>query len=561
MATLKDAERARAESAEQLRELGAHAISVEEGNDDQPTEETAAKPSYVVVAYFDQEPPAMPNDLEVGSGKKARKVPLKTRRSGRFTIESSGEAGHAPPRPTPSTPKASARRGDRPGAREPPEPAPQGTLEALVAIGTPELVGRNCKRRTYQPLPAVEPLTIDGPFIAYASPDSTYAVTRRLLEGAQSSILIGIYDLTAAYIVELLEDAIGRGVEVTLMLDLDGRTGETPLFDRLATAGAECVPAPSCASAQSRFFASSHEKVVVIDDEWTLVQSGNWSENSIPRNELDGGDPSNWVHGNRDMGIAVKDAGLAAFYTMVLRRDIDLELHPGAPEAGAADMAAIGEIEAAQKAPERPPLRTFTSRTFEPDHAVSVRPILSPENYMSTIPGVIADARRFVYIEQQYIRGGQAQIATLLDAIVTARTSHPGLVVRIVLAAPFPGSRFDREADAIRALSASHGLSLDDQVRILNPRYLVHCHNKLIVVDDARVLVSSQNWSDSAVTLNREAGLLIEDPAIARYFRTIFNLDWRTGRRTLDPPKGVFAPEALGEPGIVPLESGDYAEV
>jgi phosphatidylserine/phosphatidylglycerophosphate/cardiolipin synthase-like enzyme len=375
-------------------------------------------------------------------------------------------------------------------------------------------------------------------------------------------ILVGIYDLTATYVVDLLINAINRGVKVTLMLDLDGRAGEKPAFDRLVAAGAECVPAPSCASEQSRYFASSHEKVIVIDDEWTLVQSGNWSNNSIPRNEIDGGDVNAWVHGNRDMGLAVKSAELAAFFTKVLLRDIDLERNGAGPQAAEPGMAELGEIEAAQKAPERPPLRTFPSRAFAPANAISVQPILSPENYMTAIPPFVGAARKYIYVEQQYIRGAQPQITVLLNAIAQARAASPGLVVRIVVAPPFPGARFEKEAGAIRALEASHGLRLGEHVRILNPRYLAHCHNKLLVVDDERVLVSSQNWSDSAVTLNREAGVLVRDPAMTRYFRGIFNLDWRTGLHTLVArPKQVFGPEALNMPGTIPLEWGDHTEV
>ena len=574
MATFKDANKAREDSAEQLRELGAHAISVEETEPaDDPSQAAASEPSYAVVAYFDDVPPEhVPHDLEIQAGKKTRTVPLMTKQTEKFHIEQAGSEGPWTPEETSSsgtvesvsegeTAEPSSEREPGTSARDPPA-APVATFDALIAVGTPELVGRNCRRRPYQPLPAIAAIETKGPFIGYASPDSTYAITRQHIEAARASILIGIYDLTATYIAELLEAAIGRGVSVTLMLDLDGRSGETPLFDRLRAARAECVPAPSCASAQSRFFASAHEKVMVIDDEWTLVQSGNWSRNSIPRNEADGGTSPGWVHGNRDMGIAVRSPEIAAFFTTVLRRDIDLELHPTGPQAAGDGMAALGEIEAAQSAPRRPPLRTFTSRTFSPAEPVTVLPVLTPENYTIAIPSMVAGATRFVYIEQQYIRGAQPGIITLLDAIAAARAASPGLVVRIVLAAPFPGSRFNKEADAIRGLAASHGLELGQHVRILNPRYLVHCHNKLVVVDDRRVLVSSQNWSDSAITINREAGLLIDHPPIARYFRAIFNLDWRTGLRTLAArPEAVFAPEALGSAGTVPLEWGDYAEV
>jgi phosphatidylserine/phosphatidylglycerophosphate/cardiolipin synthase-like enzyme len=443
-----------------------------------------------------------------------------------------------------------------------PQRASRDTIAAFEAAGSPELVGRACRLQAYRPLPAVTPIATRGPFVAYASPDATFAVTRRILAAASRSILIGIYDLEARYVVDLLKDALSRGVAVTLMLDLDGRSGERPLYDELAAAGATCVPAPSCASRQSRYFSSSHEKILVVDDEWTLVQSGNWSTNSIPRNEVDGGDPAAWVPGNRDMGVAVRSPELAAFFGAVIRGDIDLELNGAGPQAAGGGLADLPAVGAAQAAPRRRPLRTFPSRSFAPEAPVEVMPILSPENYMATIPGLLRSARRSILVEQQYIRGTQPQIRTLLDAIVAARVASPGLTVRIVLAAPFPGARFAKEAAAIRDLAASHDLRLGRDVRILNPRYLAHCHNKLIVVDDQRVLVSSQNWSDLAVTSNREAGLLIPHAPIARYFRAIFNLDWRTGvTRLVARPKEILGPEAAGPTSSIPIAWGDYVEV
>jgi phosphatidylserine/phosphatidylglycerophosphate/cardiolipin synthase-like enzyme len=436
----------------------------------------------------------------------------------------------------------------------------EAVLEAFDTGAFPELVGRNCTRVPYTPLPAVPPFQVSGEMIAYASPDSTYSVTRTLIEGAQRKILIGIYDLTADYMRVMLEAAIDRGVEVSLMLDLDGRTGETPIFDALKAAGAECVPAPSCASKHAKVFASSHEKVIVIDDEWSLIQSGNWSDNSIPANLVDGGAVATWVTGNRDMGLAVRSKPLAAFFTSVLRSDIDLELNSAGPET--VGLEAEEAIFAAEAAPPKPPLERFKSKHFNPENAVPVRPVLTPDNYMDIVPGLLRSARSSICIEQQYIRPTQVDIGLLLDAIDEARTAAGNaLKVRIVLAPPFPGARFEKEAAAIRSLS-TRGLNLGTQVRILNPKYLVHCHNKLIIVDNERVLVSSQNWSDSAVSTNREAGLLVRYPELARYYRKIFDLDWRTGLdKVVKHPTTVHGPEALGQPGMVNLNWGDYAEV
>jgi phosphatidylserine/phosphatidylglycerophosphate/cardiolipin synthase-like enzyme len=360
-----------------------------------------------------------------------------------------------------------------------------------------------------------------------------------------------------------LLQAMQRGVKVTLMLDLDGRTGETPLFEELKTFGCEAVPAPSCASEYARYFASSHEKVIVVDDTWTLVQSGNYSDNSIPFNERDGGDPLHFVPGNRDMGLAVQSPALAVFARDLLRSDIQLELEGAAGIAALSDLARAEAIVLLRAAPEAPPPRLFPSKRFTPSGPVRVTPVLSPDNYMAIVPDLLAAAERSIVIEQQYIRGHQATIQELLTAVRAAMNRTPTLDVRIVLGHPFPGDDYERDVQRIRDLGSDFGLILGTHVKLINPRFFVHCHNKLIVIDEETVLVGSQNWSTSAVTTNREMSLLVHYPELARHYQTIFDLDWETGLDDFpaQPDTAFFAPEALPAGGLVRLDLGDYIEV
>jgi len=76
--------------------------------------------------------------------------------------------------PTPATPQAA-------GARP----------RKAVPVALPEVAGgRNCKLRPYtkKPIPST---AISSEVIAYTSPDSTFAVTKRMFDGAKKSILIG----------------------------------------------------------------------------------------------------------------------------------------------------------------------------------------------------------------------------------------------------------------------------------------------------------------------------------------------------------------------------------
>ena len=49
-----------------------------------------------------------------------------------------------------------------------------------------------------------------------------------------------------------------------------------------------------------------------------------------------------------------------------------------------------------------------------------------------------------------------------------------------------------------------------------------------MIVDEKRVLVSSINWNMNSPTFNREAGVIIDHPGVARYFLEVFDDDWNS---------------------------------
>jgi phosphatidylserine/phosphatidylglycerophosphate/cardiolipin synthase-like enzyme len=420
-----------------------------------------------------------------------------------------------------------------------------------------QLVGRNCSLHAYKKI-EVETFEISGDFVAYASPDSTYAVTKRLFEAAKRSIFIGIYDFSADYMKELLLQAMERGVKVSLMLDVDS-SNEQQILKDLAKFGAECVPAPSCASHFVHYFASSHEKVVIIDGEIVMVQSGNYSVNSIPQNEKDGGDAKHFHFGNRDMGVALTSKPLADWFTKLLRSDMKLETDAEKAAAHKERTAStMPDTDLLIKAPSKPPASLFPSRAVKASAAVKVTPVLTPDNYMDVVPEFLGSAKKSIYVEQQYIRQRQPEIEQLLKQMSSK------LDVRIIVAKPLSrGAEFKRDIADIEALK-DFGFPVGKATRILNPDNFVHCHNKLVVVDEKQVLISSQNWSDFAVTKNREAGLIIDLPELAKYYADIFLADWDTALTSLDgfTEAELFAPAALnGGKHLVRLSYGDVRDL
>jgi phosphatidylserine/phosphatidylglycerophosphate/cardiolipin synthase-like enzyme len=51
-------------------------------------------------------------------------------------------------------------------------------------------------------------------------------------------------------------------------------------------------------------------------------------------------------------------------------------------------------------------------------------------------------------------------------------------------------------------------------------------HNKGVIVDSQYVLVSSINWNSNSPNFNREAGVIVDHPGVARYFLDVFEDDW-----------------------------------
>src|SRR3989442_849967 len=115
-----------------------------------------------------------------------------------------------------------------------------------------------------------------------------------------------------------------------------------------------------------------------------------------------------------------------------------------------------------------------------------------------------------------------------------------GVTVRILL----DGSWASVEADSgtnddvlerINRRATDQRLPLE--VRLLEPRGSIErLHNKGAVVDGRAVLVSSMNWALGSATENREVGLILDDPVLARTFEISFDADW-DGR----PTSGVDA--------------------
>jgi phosphatidylserine/phosphatidylglycerophosphate/cardiolipin synthase-like enzyme len=88
----------------------------------------------------------------------------------------------------------------------------------------------------------------------------------------------------------------------------------------------------------------------------------------------------------------------------------------------------------------------------------------------------------------------------------------------------------DEMAALINRIAAAEGLPLEARTADIESNNLEKIHNKGVIVDDKSVLVSSINWNTNSPNFNREAGVIIGHPGVARYFKDVFEDDWQPVR-------------------------------
>jgi phosphatidylserine/phosphatidylglycerophosphate/cardiolipin synthase-like enzyme len=90
----------------------------------------------------------------------------------------------------------------------------------------------------------------------------------------------------------------------------------------------------------------------------------------------------------------------------------------------------------------------------------------------------------------------------------------------------------DEMVALINRIAATEHLPLEARTADLAASGFEKIHNKGVVVDDRAVLVSSINWNTNSPGFNRETGVIVEQPEVARYFRTVFDADWSPAVRS-----------------------------
>ncbi len=405
------------------------------------------------------------------------------------------------------------------------------TARALAAHGTKTQI-------PYQPAAGVSLNTVNvtTSITAHVSPDAGLVTLQGFLNGTQHALTVGMYDFTSGEILKTFVNDLAGTKTLQMVLDnpapnpsrdqTDTQTVDE--LDRQLRNRARIMRAlvrSDAYAAEWMFPYAYHIKLIVRDGTAFWLSSGNLNNSNQP----DRASPPQYE--DRDWHVIIEDAGLAKTFKAFLDQDFaSASQHqvsqPSAIAAAVAD--ANAKLAAEANPPPPPPAPAAKKAAAVPAQRfanvqVKITPLLTPDKlagapgkgqYLANIIQLITNAKRKLCIQLQYIEASNGtgdDYDTLLKAIA-ARVAA-GVDVRLIESAEYG----EKWAEKMKAA----GVDLTANIRLQH-----HVHNKGFVADSQKVVVSSQNFSPAGIEQNRDAGVIIDNAAIAQYFEKIFLADW-----------------------------------
>ena len=170
---------------------------------------------------------------------------------------------------------------------------------------------------------------------------------------------------------------------------------------------------------------------------------------------------------------------------------------------------------------------------FNTKEQMTLSPLFTPDNALYIYSSWLKKANTSIDIQNQYITQFDDSVSwdndpnPIVREIVNAK--NRGVTVRVQV-------RGDSDSDDVTSYLQSKGISvrwMGDSASNPDGEYLSATHNKLVIIDNKVILISSINFGENAFTNNREAGMVIQNANAASYFTSVFDSDWADGEQPI----------------------------
>jgi cardiolipin synthase len=419
-----------------------------------------------------------------------------------------------------------------------------------------------------------------------ASPDSNLTLIMAAVQSAQTSVLINIYELTSVPLTDLLVSKIQSGVTVQILEEGQPYGGmpsqeqpiETQLIQAMNASGNSnnryVLMTNQGNTSIKRRFVYDHAKYMVIDSNAVFVGSENYSAS---------GQTPAGKEGTRGWEVFIHSPQLATYFINTFNSDSNPSepdimnlLNSSASLTYSTSSYAYKETKKPKPGKADDPVNSLPSsgttgdQAYSSETAEAISPIFSPDTSQAGILQVINNATSTLDIEQysfEYLWKKSREDSPIYSAMVAA--ARRGVTVRVLLNDDTSGGG-DADADsafventdrkgkdkdkggktsddsgsgssssssssapsmntttmqAINQLQAQ-GLPIQARIANLTAMNVYYIHNKGVLADSDKTFVSSINWTENAVTANREAAVILTSPTIHSYYEGLFNQDW-----------------------------------
>lgn len=360
----------------------------------------------------------------------------------------------------------------------------------------------------------VETFGYEGKATVFTSPDSAMYSMDRFLDDVDSSLDVAIYLFNHPRIARRIANISRNGISVRVLIEGHPVNG-------ISKGSLSCLGLIDDAGGEVRMMGGEedpynyfHPKYIVRDNSSVMLTSENFVPPGFSEDE---------THGNRGWGIILGSQDIASYYLDVYEHDWELG------EDFKGDETEIDELESTSSS-ESSSMISYSPRfnRTEISGEFKITPILSPDTSMSekTILDMIRSAEDRIYVQQYYIRDWEDRKNPYVEAIKDA--GERGVKVKMMLDTTWYHLGENGNDQMVEEINDfADDMNVDIEARLLSPyKNLLKSHNKAMVIDGYRTLISSINWNANSVLRNREAGMIVENNEVGEYYSCIFLEDW-----------------------------------
>ncbi len=353
--------------------------------------------------------------------------------------------------------------------------------------------------------------TYNGEVSVFVSPDSSYRAMMDFLESVKDELTICVYEIKNRDVAEKIADLSENGIDVRLLIEgtpVGGMADQEKFcLDLIRDSGADVRIIGKESYSPYSFV---HCKYMIADRSSTLISSENFGYTGYTPK------PSN---GNRGWGVILEDESISEYYQEVFEYDW-----------GFGETLPDTTISVEPKYIRQGSYRyRFEQKNIEGE--ITVTPVLSPDTSMSknTILDMIRSSTEYIKVEQFYAYDWPYNRTNpYIEELVSA--ARRGVEVKMILDSTWYNiegeGNNDEMIEGLNSLSSEESIPIEAKL-IERGHGLEKVHNKGMIVDGEKVLVSSINWNANSVLQNREAGVIIENREVGSYFEKVFDSDWR----------------------------------